>query len=65
MEQSWSLGRVVILAKAALALLRASDERAEERVDLRFSRSLSSFMDSYLLAEMMARKVVAVKATSK
>ena len=54
-----------VLATAASASPRASDERAEERVDSRFTRSSSSFMDSYLLAETVARRAAAANFICK
>ena len=40
MEQSWSLGWIVVLAKAASAKPRASDKRVKDRGGLKFHEEL-------------------------
>ena len=47
-----------VLATAASPSPLASDERADERVELRETRSSSSFMCSYLLAATVATRRV-------
>ena len=59
MEQSWSLGWVVVLAKVVSASSLASDLWADERVDSRETRNSSSFIALNLLAATMARRAAA------
>src|SRR6056300_1667077 len=55
----WMFLMAAVLATAASPSPLASEERAEERVDSRLTRSSSSFMESYLLAETVARAATA------
>ena len=50
----WMFLMAAVLATAASPSPLASEERAEERVDSRLTRSSSSFMESYWLAETAA-----------